>query len=36
MAARLLEGKPVAQGVLRDVAGRVATLRSLGIVPGLG
>jgi len=35
MTARLLEGKPVAQGVLRDVAGRVATLRSLGIVPGL-
>ncbi len=36
MAARLLEGKPVAEAVLADVAKRVAALRAKGIVPGLG
>jgi methylenetetrahydrofolate dehydrogenase (NADP+) / methenyltetrahydrofolate cyclohydrolase len=35
MAARLLEGKPVAEQVLADVAQRVAALRARGIVPGL-
>lgn len=36
MAARLLEGKPVAEAVLADVATRVAALKARGIVPGLG
>lgn len=35
MAAKLLEGKPVAEQVLADVAQRVATLRRCGVVPGL-
>src|SRR5688500_17697958 len=35
MAAKLLEGKPVADGVMQRVAARVAALRSLGVVPGL-
>jgi methylenetetrahydrofolate dehydrogenase (NADP+)/methenyltetrahydrofolate cyclohydrolase len=33
--AKLLEGKPVADQVLEDVAGRVTALRARGIVPGL-
>jgi methylenetetrahydrofolate dehydrogenase (NADP+) / methenyltetrahydrofolate cyclohydrolase len=33
--ARLLEGKPVAERVLADVARRVSLLRERGIVPGL-
>ena len=36
MAARLLEGAPVAEAVLTDVATRVAALKARGIVPGLG
>jgi methylenetetrahydrofolate dehydrogenase (NADP+)/methenyltetrahydrofolate cyclohydrolase len=32
---QLLEGKPVADAVLREVEGRVAALRSAGIAPGL-
>ena len=35
LAARLLEGKPVAERVLSEVAGRVALLRARRIVPGL-
>lgn len=36
MEARLLEGKVVAEAVLKDVAVRAASLREKGIVPGLG
>ncbi len=36
MAAKLLEGKVVAEAVLADVAGRVAALKTKGITPGLG
>jgi methylenetetrahydrofolate dehydrogenase (NADP+) / methenyltetrahydrofolate cyclohydrolase len=36
MPARLMEGKPVAEAVLADVAGRVAELKKRGVVPGLG
>ena len=35
LEAKLLEGKPVAERVLSDVAARVALLRARGIVPGL-
>jgi len=35
MAAKLLEGLPVAERVVRDVAGRVASLREARIVAGL-
>lgn len=35
MAAKLLEGLPVAERVMRDVAGRVASLREARIVAGL-
>lgn len=35
MAAKLLEGKPVAEQVLAGVAQRVAALRARGVVPGL-
>lgn len=35
MSAKLLEGKPVADSVLRDVANRTGSLRSRGVVPGL-
>jgi methylenetetrahydrofolate dehydrogenase (NADP+) / methenyltetrahydrofolate cyclohydrolase len=35
MAARLLEGKPVAEQVLNDVTRRVDALRADGVVPGL-
>jgi methylenetetrahydrofolate dehydrogenase (NADP+)/methenyltetrahydrofolate cyclohydrolase len=36
MSAQLMEGKPVAEAVLADVAARVAALREKGVVPGLG
>jgi methylenetetrahydrofolate dehydrogenase (NADP+) / methenyltetrahydrofolate cyclohydrolase len=36
MAARLLEGKPVAEAVLEDVRRRVAALAGRGVTPGLG
>lgn len=36
MSARFLEGKPVADAVLADVAARVEKLKQKGIVPGLG
>ncbi len=36
MSAQLLEGKPVAEAVLEDVAVRVAALKKKGLVPGLG
>ena len=36
MKANLLKGKPVADGVLKDVSRRVALLKEKGIVPGLG
>ncbi len=36
MTAHYLEGKPVAEAVLREVAGRVGELRKRGIIPGLG
>ncbi len=36
MAAKLLEGKAVAEAVLEDVAARVVGLKSRGINPGLG
>jgi len=36
MSAKLLEGKVVAEAVLRDVAERVARLRAQGLTPGLG
>lgn len=35
MSAKLLEGKPVADRIIRAVTARAATLRSIGIVPGL-
>jgi len=35
MSAKLLEGKPVADGVMQRVAARAAALRSRGVVPGL-
>lgn len=35
MAAKLLEGKPVADGVMQRVTVRAASLRSRGVVPGL-
>ena len=36
MAAKLLEGKPVADAVLADVRERISKLGERGIVPGLG
>lgn len=36
MSAKLLEGKVVAETVLKDVAARVESLKKLGISPGLG
>ena len=36
MTARYLEGKVVAEAVLREVGQRVATLKKRGIIPGLG
>lgn len=36
MAAKLLEGKVVAEAVLEDVANRVAVLKKQGLTPGLG
>lgn len=36
MAAKLLEGKVVAEAVLEDVASRVAVMKGRGITPGLG
>ncbi len=36
MSAKLLEGKPVADAVLADVAQRVKVLAGKGIKPGLG
>jgi methylenetetrahydrofolate dehydrogenase (NADP+) / methenyltetrahydrofolate cyclohydrolase len=36
MSAKLLEGKPVAEAVLDDVAARVAALKKKGVIPGLG
>jgi methylenetetrahydrofolate dehydrogenase (NADP+)/methenyltetrahydrofolate cyclohydrolase len=36
MSAQLLEGKPVAEAVLADVAARVVSLKDRGVVPGLG
>lgn len=35
MSARLLEGKPVADGVMESVSARTAELRAHGVVPGL-
>jgi methylenetetrahydrofolate dehydrogenase (NADP+)/methenyltetrahydrofolate cyclohydrolase len=35
MSAKFLEGKPVADGVMQQVAARAASLRSIGVVPGL-
>jgi methylenetetrahydrofolate dehydrogenase (NADP+)/methenyltetrahydrofolate cyclohydrolase len=35
MSAKLLEGKPVADGVMQRVTARAAALRSIGVVPGL-
>jgi methylenetetrahydrofolate dehydrogenase (NADP+) / methenyltetrahydrofolate cyclohydrolase len=35
MVAKLLEGQPVADSVMRQVAARTASLRERGIVPGL-
>ena len=35
MSAKLLEGQPVADGVMRHVIDRTASLRSRGVVPGL-
>jgi methylenetetrahydrofolate dehydrogenase (NADP+) / methenyltetrahydrofolate cyclohydrolase len=35
MAAKLLEGKPVADSVMRQVTARASALRSRGVVPGL-
>lgn len=35
MSAKLLEGKPVADGVMRQVDARAASLRSMSVVPGL-
>jgi len=36
MSAQLLEGKPVAEAVLDEVAARVDALKKKGVVPGLG
>jgi methylenetetrahydrofolate dehydrogenase (NADP+)/methenyltetrahydrofolate cyclohydrolase len=36
MAAKLLEGKLVAEAVLEDVASRVAVMKGRGVTPGLG
>jgi len=36
MAVQYLEGKPVAEAVLRQVGQRVETLKKRGVVPGLG
>ena len=36
MVAKLLEGTPVAESVLKDVSQRVAVLKKKGITPGLG
>lgn len=36
MTAQYLEGKPVAEAVLRQVGQRVQTLKNRGVVPGLG
>lgn len=36
MSAKFLEGKPVAEEVLADVASRVAVLKREGVIPGLG
>lgn len=36
MSAQLLEGKPVAEAILDEVAARVAALKKKGVVPGLG
>ncbi|MCD4688556.1 MAG: bifunctional 5,10-methylenetetrahydrofolate dehydrogenase/5,10-methenyltetrahydrofolate cyclohydrolase [Desulfuromonadaceae bacterium] len=36
MAAKLLEGKVVAEAVLEDVASRVAVVKGRGVTPGLG
>jgi methylenetetrahydrofolate dehydrogenase (NADP+)/methenyltetrahydrofolate cyclohydrolase len=36
MTAKLLEGKPVAEAVLKEVEARVAILNERGITPGLG
>ncbi len=36
MAAKLLEGKVVAEAVLEDVARRVAEMKERGVTPGLG
>ena len=36
MGAKLLEGTPVAEAVLKDVSKRVTALRGRGITPGLG
>ena len=36
MAARLLEGKPVADAVLKKVSEQVTALSKLGVAPGLG
>jgi methylenetetrahydrofolate dehydrogenase (NADP+)/methenyltetrahydrofolate cyclohydrolase len=35
MSAQLLEGKPVAECVMREVSARTAALRARGVVPGL-
>jgi methylenetetrahydrofolate dehydrogenase (NADP+) / methenyltetrahydrofolate cyclohydrolase len=35
MSAQLLEGKPVADGVMENVTARTAALRARGVVPGL-
>ena len=35
MSAKLLEGKPVADAVMSRVASRAASLRKVGVVPGL-
>ena len=36
MSARLLEGKPVAEAVLKDLEKRIAVLKAEGVTPGLG
>ena len=36
MSAQYLEGKPVAEAVLREIGQRVAALKKRGVVPGLG
>ena len=35
MSAKLLEGKPVADGVMQRVTARAGSLRSMGVTPGL-